>query len=269
MKTRIIWSLSMIIVLFLFGCASYRASFEQSNHMFFERTVDNLQVGKLLTGIIPRGSKISVRSLELDTTEDIPIVAILEDQMLKSIVESGFSVCERDEQALNHLYKESASDNFNVPKDKYSWLAGKEINIETPSLPEGSNWDYIQTNLSSADFVLCYRIQECGLIYEKVKGSTRKVSRNAMVRLHVRLYDARTGEIVYARNVAGTNVDTIPRTAMFKLAKFHYTEFYPYSYPQEKKEPKQSMFTFPMRYPYHKSAKQPAKVDKIEPQNIN
>jgi hypothetical protein len=102
--------------------------------------------------------------LELDTTEDIPsLPSSRSDAEIDCESVSRFA---SGTSTLNHLYKESASDNFNFPKDKYSWLAGKEINIETPSLPE------FETGITSrpiflCDFVLCYRIQECGLIYER------------------------------------------------------------------------------------------------------
>ena len=231
MKRVLVPALAMMLFMVFFGCTVTKANFDQSNHVFFERTVDNLQLGKAITKEIPHGKRIAIRSLEQESTVDRPVIAILEDQMVQALLNAGYSVVERDDNALSHLFKESNSNKFNIPKNKYAWLSGKDLKVETQNIPEGSDLDFIQTNLVAADYILAYRIQECGIRYEKKENSTDTILRNGLVRLHVRVYDAKTSEVKYVGNITGTNEDEIEKSMMYLLANFHYTNFFPYDYP--------------------------------------
>ena len=50
-------------------------------------------------------------SIEKNATLDEPIIAMIEDQMIQSLVNSGFIVVERDEEAIQKLIREG-KDNY-------------------------------------------------------------------------------------------------------------------------------------------------------------
>jgi len=231
MRKILYFAIAIVALIIVNGCTVNKASFEQSHHVFFEQTVDNMKIGSALNAKVPKGAKIAIRSLEADATVDKPVVSVLEDQMVQSLLAAGFKVVERDDNALNHLFKESNNDKYFVPRNKFSWANGKELSVDTKSFPEGSELDFIPTNLVAADYLLCYRIQECGLTTSPSGTSSDVVNREGLVRLHVRVYDAKTGEAVFVNNITGTKTDQIDRNLEYQLARYHYTDFFPYDYP--------------------------------------
>ena len=85
--------LRILAVYFLFtvGCAPpyIQPSFEDSNQYFLEKTIDQLDVGKELEGKISPKYNIALLSIEDNLTLDKPIVAMIEDQIISSLIEVG------------------------------------------------------------------------------------------------------------------------------------------------------------------------------------
>ncbi len=71
----------------------------------------------------------------------------------------------------------------------------------------------LKARLATADYLVGYRVLEHGLQYRdtnKTVGSERVVKRHALTRLHVRIVNAKTGAVVWARTVEGVENDEIP-----------------------------------------------------------
>ena len=96
--------------LLIVGCASksnyIHPSFEKSNQYFLETTIRQLDVSKGLDGKISRNYNIAIHSIENDITLDQPIIAMIEDQIISSLIEGGYTVVERDKNAIYHFLRE-------------------------------------------------------------------------------------------------------------------------------------------------------------------
>ena len=229
MKT--VWILS-VYFLFIVGCAPtyIQPSFEDSNQYFLEKTINQLDVGKELEGRISPKYNIALLSIEDNLTLDKPIVAMIEDQIISSLIEGGYTIVERDTDVIQNIIKEG--------EKKYSLIFQKPSqdngsgNIVKGSLEPGIN--FIETQLSAAGVLISYRILEAGIVYNEYPENKNSEIREAMVRLHIRVHKTWTGEIVYATNLTSSLSDTVRQEFATQLASFHYT-FFPYDYPLQEK----------------------------------
>ncbi len=197
--------------------------FENSNQLFVERTVDKMNLGS--TFPIPTGSAIVLVSIENDRTVDLPIVATVEDQLIRALLKNQYVVLERDSDMLKHLLKETHTTDY---KNFYSVLSQK-INVKDSS---SASIELLKTHLKAADYIVSYRILECGLVYGRnvIDGN---VERKGLVRLHVRVQRADSGEIVYADNLNGEYKDRVPSDFTQYYENYHYN-YYKSEYPLQK-----------------------------------
>ena len=229
MKTSWIFS---FYFLFTVGCAPtyIQPSFEDSNQYFLEKTINQLDVGKELEGRISPKYNIALLSIEDNLTLDKPIVAMIEDQIISSLIEGGYTIVERDIDVIQNIIKEGDK--------KYSLIFQKpsqdssSVNIIKSSLEPGIN--YIETQLSAAGALISYRILEAGIVYHEYPENKNSEIREAMVRLHIRVHKTWTGEIVHATNLSSSLSDTVRQEFVNQLASFHYS-FFPYEYPLQEK----------------------------------
>ena len=229
MKTS--WILS-VYFLFIVGCAPtyIQPSFEDSNQYFLEKTINQLDVGKELEGRISPKYNIALLSIEDNLTLDKPIVAMIEDQIISSLIEGGYTIVERDIDVIQNIIKEGDK--------KYSLIFQKasqdssSVNIIKGSLEPGIN--FIETQLSAAGALISYRILEAGIVYREYPENKNSEIREAMVRLHIRVHKTWTGEIVHATNLSSSLSDTVRQEFVNQLASFHYS-FFPYEYPLQEK----------------------------------
>ena len=231
--------LQILEVYFLFtvGCAPpyIQPSFEDSNQYFLEKTIDQLDVGKELEGRISPKYNIALLSIEDSLTLDKPIVAMIEDQIISSLIEGGYTIVERDENVIQSLISERKgiySLTFNNPSENitYDKITGDAL---TPGI------SFMETQLSSAGILISYRILETGIVYFDIPDNKEYEKREAMVRLHIRVHKTRTGEIVHATNLTSTLSDTLRREFVNQLEAFHYS-FFPYEYPLQENEEQKS-----------------------------
>ena len=229
MKTS--WILS-VYFLFIVGCAPtyIQPSFEDSNQYFLEKTINQLDVGKELKGIISPKYNIALLSIENNLTLDKPIVAMIEDQIISSLIEGGYTIVERDIDVIQNIIKEG-DKKYSLLFQKPSQDSGSG-NIIKGSLEPGIN--FIETQLSSAGALISYRILEAGIVYHEYPENKNSEIREAMVRLHIRVHKTWTGEIVHATNLSSSLSDTVRQEFVNQLASFHYT-FFPYDYPLQEK----------------------------------
>ncbi|MBF0237825.1 MAG: hypothetical protein HQM12_08985 [SAR324 cluster bacterium] len=241
-----LWMVSIILITGSVGCTTVFPTFENSNQFFMERTVDQIEVGNKLKQKLPAGSTVAVRSIEKDFTSDRPIVALIEDQMIKSLSENGYKVMERDENSVFHLSRERMTNgNFSVilrKEDKLPVPAETRVGVlsigvvnEKDDKKEKSEDEYfkvIPTKLKPADYLLSYRIQELGIVYQRIPNNDEEKKRLGMIRVHIRVQDTNTGAIVYADNLQGELQDIIPSALVRQLRNFRYSPF-PHTYPEQ------------------------------------
>ncbi len=202
--------LLLLVAIFAVGCKTLPpVEFENSNQLFIERTVDKLDLGK--TFPVPQGQSIALVSLENEKTIDIPIVATIEDQLVRSLLKNQFVVLERDNDMLKRLLRENHPTDH---KNGYSMLTTDSAQTFVKMY---------KTHLKAADYLVSYRVLECGLVYGRniMDGF---IDRNGIIRLHVRIQKVDTGEIVYAENLTGTYKDRV-------IAEYlQYYENYQFNY---------------------------------------
>ena len=229
MKTS--WILS-VYFLFIVGCAPtyIQPSFEDSNQYFLEKTINQLDVGKELEGRISPKYNIALLSIEDNLTLDKPIVAMIEDQIISSLIEGGYTIVERDIDVIQNIIKEG-DKKYSLIFQKPSQDSGSG-NIIKGSLEPGIN--FIETQLSAAGALISYRILEAGIVYHEYPENKNSEIREAMVRLHIRVHKTWTGEIVHATNLSSSLSDTVRQEFVNQLASFHYS-FFPYEYPLQEK----------------------------------
>ena len=229
MKTS--WILS-VYFLFIVGCAPtyIQPSFEDSNQYFLEKTITQLDVGKELRGIISPKYNIALLSIEDHLTLDKPIVAMIEDQIISSLIDGGYTIVERDVDVIQNIIKEG-DKKYSLIFQKAS-QDGSSVNIIKGSLEPGIN--FIETQLSAAGVLISYRILEAGIVYNEYPENKNSEIREAMVRLHIRVHKTWTGEIVHATNLSSSLSDTVRQEFVNQLASFHYS-FFPYEYPLQEK----------------------------------
>ena len=229
MKTS--WILS-VYFLFIVGCAPtyIQPSFEDSNQYFLEKTITQLDVGRELEGIISPKYIIALLSIENNLTLDKPIIAMIEDQIISSLIEGGYTIVERDTDVIQNIIKEG-DKKYSLTFQKPSQDSGSG-NIVKGSLEPGIN--FIETQLSSAGALISYRILEAGIVYHEYPENKNSEIREAMVRLHIRVHKTWTGEIVHATNLSSSLSDTVRQEFVNQLASFHYS-FFPYEYPLQEK----------------------------------
>ena len=228
--------LVVVMVLFVNCAKQYKyPKYENSNQIFVENAIRKLDIGKELDFNILKSSKIILRSLETNQTLDYPLIAMIEDNLIRSLVKNRFNVLERDEDAVKDMIEESQNAKFSLllqggkETGRYymegiSERGSQIIELKEKSIP------LLETRLSSADYMISYRILECGLNYEGIKDDETHIKRNCLVRISVRVQRTSTGEIKYADTFEAKNSDIIEKSFVDPLSSFHYA-FFSHKYP--------------------------------------
>jgi len=211
--------LSGVLMLLLTGCANINLPFELSNQYQIEKTIDDVNIGALSGKTIPPKAIVVLQSLEKIHVQEHPLIAMVEDQMIQSLMKSGFTVLERDNDGLISVIQESQSNGFQLYQSQGS------------SDDKGS--PLVRTSLSTADYLINYRIQECGVSYQK-KPLNSNYIRTVLIRLHLRICDAKTGKVLIATNQLTTKSDEIPAKVKRMLKQADYSRYNSYSYPAQK-----------------------------------
>ena len=198
-----------LLLLFLFSCSSVHRvmiKYEDTNPVKIQQATKGLNLQEFLPEL---DGTISVKSIEvdLDNKLDTGVLYMIEDNLITSLLEYNYNVVDRDPDILNSITREGNDQG-----------------------------------ISSSDYLLTYRVVECGILYseltkeEKVKyklstySSTDKVERSARTRLHCRLVDTRTSQILEAGFVDNEVNDIVRREDIKDLTSFTYS-FYPHGLP--------------------------------------
>jgi len=194
--------------------------------------------------LIKLDKKYVVMSMENSEKTDQPLNALIEDAIISAMTKGGFAVYERDKDILIRLaYQEGADKmkSFTLPPSesaekikaelpKYDVDYGKKIQIT----PARVNQDLGSDNLETADYVIGYRIIEAGVKYyktlDKDEAGATQIKRSALVKLAIRITEAKTGKIVWGDTLSGISEDLAPRQQIKYLEKTGY-EFYQFTMP--------------------------------------
>ncbi len=245
----------LIVIPLLIGCAvsKYQVKFEDSNAYLIKKSIDNINIVDSLETEIKKSDNIAIVSLERLRTDNSSINTIIEDVLLKKLLDNGYSVLERDDDLLYRLRSESDSSTYSY------YLYNKEVELASsagvesavvghPSIMypyynvqgaalgvSGSNYYRIsnfdkhkyKTNLITADKLIGYRVIESGIIYEEDKSVlSDSLRRNARTILLVRTEDAKTGKILDMKYVEGLVTDKISKKHIDKVEDYHYTHYH-------------------------------------------
>ena len=203
--------------------------FEDSNQRFIEKIIEQLDIEKELQDKVTLTDRIVLLPLERHEPIGKPIIAMIEDQIISSLIQSGYNLLERDQVAIQQMIREG--------KETYSLTFNKlaeNIAHDTVAgyvLDPGIN--FIDTQLSSAEIAIFYRILEIGIRYQEHHEDKDYDKREGLVSLHVRIQNVQTGQILHATNITNTTSDIVKKQFVQYLSSFHYT-FTPYKYPLQK-----------------------------------
>jgi len=222
--------MTIILSLFAVGCApQIQPSFENSNQRFIEKTISKLDIGKELEDKINTTDRIALLSIESPDFLHKPIIAMIEDQVIASLIKKGYTLVERDAGAIQKMIREGEekySLTFNIPSEN---ITSKKLTGD--ALDPGII--FLETQLISADIAIFYRILEIGIIYMEDPDDKEYKKREALISLHIRIQNIQNGEIMHATNLTSKSSDLVEEELVDRLASFHYT-FFPYEYPIQK-----------------------------------
>ena len=216
-------------------------AYESSNQYAIEKALANINIGEKLRSYVPANSLSALVSMETYSTGDEPIVAAVEDQLILSLLGSKIKIVERDIHLIVRMISEKKGNSYHYiidPADTFVTSA--------------------TTQLTSADYIISYRILELGVRYFNISkisrdttvhqgssesldyssssyssSSSSYIRRFSFARLHVRLQNSKTGEIIYANNLNGSNYDTIRKGDVDSFEDYHFT-FFGNNYPLQK-----------------------------------
>ena len=258
----------ILVALFMSSCSndSYMLDYDNTNPVKIEESVSGLKLNEIIPSKLD--GKIAVRSIELDISDqlDVGVVYMIEDHLVTNLINNGYNVLERDPDALSNLQRESYSKYRELNKESKNMdtenqdveeildfvnnnlKSGKDrtnvVNVNVSGDLANSKdleQDFTETNLSSANYILSYRVLECGVMYSELddnKDGTSLVEefvdiqRNARTRLHCRLTNTKTSEIISAGIVENEVFDIIKRDDLGDLEQMSY-EYYHHTLPNQ------------------------------------
>ena len=222
----------IIYSLFIVSCAPKLTPppFEDSNQRFIEKIIKQLDIAKELENKVRKTDRIVLLPIEQHKPIDKPIIAMIEDQVIASLIKKGYTLVERDAEAIQKMIREGEekySLTFNTPSENitYDKLTGDALD---PGIT------FLETQLISADIAIFYRILEIGIIYMENPDDKEYEKREALISLHIRIQNVQNGEIIHATNLTSKSSDLVEKKLVDRLASFHYT-FFPYEYPLQEK----------------------------------
>ena len=253
--------LILLLALLMASCSTnnYIKDYDNTNPVKIEQATTGLEVNDMIPSNLD--GSIAVRSIELDLNNhlDMGVIYMIEDHLITNLIKNKYKVLERDPEALSNLYRESSSNymkyidqsfNFKDSEDSKDSESSEAVNVivnvsdqnlksdESDKLDESDKTDeLVNTDLHAADYMLSYRVLECGVIYtalddseSKSTSNLNKLKRSARTRLHCRLTNTKTSEIISAGIVENEISDIINRDDVIDLEQISY-QYYHHTLP--------------------------------------
>ena len=135
---------------------------------------------------------------------------MIEDELILSLRRYGFHMVERDENMILRMVREKKGRTYSASLH-----------------PDSMGF----THLDPADFQISYRVLETGLKYWDVSSWKAKLlpmfydrvtMRRSFSKLHVRVQNTATGDIIYAGNLASEKEDKVFTKYFEELNNYHY-----------------------------------------------
>ena len=258
----------IFLAIFISGCA------KSKNHIKYDNTnpvkIEEATKGLSINEIVPSelDGSVAVRSIELDLSDklDVGVVYMIEDHLIDNLINNGNKVLERDPDALSNLYRESTSNykkanpHFNIDSDNQASQSEASDGVLVPgsgnvihvNLASDNNSDdvnqsdtnkdtqneLLNTDLNAADYILSYRVLECGVVYsaadenDKSAANLQKIQRSARSRLHCRLTNTKTSEIISSGLIENEVTDIVDLVDVLDLEQISY-QYYHHTLPNQ------------------------------------
>lgn len=174
-----------VAILMILGCAP-KIIKPMTYPMNVDLIAESIRKIELPSGSISTGQTVALVNVESVEDVDLPVNYLIADQLIQNVMKTGATVMERHPRLIKKLISES--------KDEYV-LFNQDSTIQ-------------ETSLSAADRIIAFRVLECGLEYTPLEGGT--VMRQAYTSLHLRVEDAKTGQILWLGTLEGKATDQVP-----------------------------------------------------------
>ena len=243
-------------------------SWENSNARLIEKSVPCERVVSLVDSAIVGSDRLVIVSEETATSGDGPLLSGIETQLIKSFVDHGVLVLERDEDMISKVISES-SDRYHVvrgEKSRHSGVASSVVNGSSygaaGSHQQGTNASYASavqggsgavsfgvenwsrldsTSLISATKILSYRVLECGIqktVNELSPSIAEEAGRRAQTVLDVKLIDAKSGQILLAERATGIH-EHVPEKGEVRIGEDPRFKYYSFGRPLQNGNPQE------------------------------
>ena len=265
-----------------------KPTFDQSHAILIDKTVNGLPIVSTIRDYVKKDEKIVIACIEKWNSGDKASNYLIDDNFILNLVSEGYRVLERDDHMIIRIlpeqtatYKRSLLGTIPTPPgvvildsmemfgpDYLSNLTTAELSDLYRQLKDDyAIFDSQNSRMETANVILSYRLLECGIvchIEKKQQGNidiktgkedalspklwTYDIKRDSLVRLFVRVMDAKTGEIRIAKTVQNqlTDVVTLKQDKeesdpaffarideyLLMLSKYHYT-FYDQQLPNQ------------------------------------
>ena len=187
--------------LFLLSCSSYKTqvNYEKSHQHFLKDALLKLNISSKLMPDLPARTFLSIYSLDSKSDSEILIRNMIEDYMTADLLKNNVRVLERDRDAIRYSVRENGM--YKSEKSEMTMM----------------------THLKNSELILAYRILEFGIRTTAINRKT--LYREALIRLHIRLINSKTGHIKLIRNIASVQHDEISNEMNQYYENFHYELF--------------------------------------------
>ncbi|HOK40786.1 MAG TPA: CsgG/HfaB family protein [bacterium] len=254
MGRNLLFYFLIILSLFIFNnCGVNRVvsledeMIKEANAVILEEATQEACAQITTIPILKTEHNLVVMSAEQVEDRDYPNLALVEDAIISALTKAGYNVLERDNDILIRiLYQEGKNEITSVvvppttsqldereestQLPKYNLDYGKKVQIISSKV----NPEVGSENIKPADYIISYRIVEQGVKYSKSLEADEygigQIKRKAYTKLHIRIIDAKTSQIVWANNIEGSKEDFVPKWMVKKLEETGY-QFYSQSLP--------------------------------------
>ena len=254
--------LFVVTQLFLISCTTIKfVDYEMTNPVRIEQSIGTLDILDFVKGYVSPDSLLAVYTIEMHSmVTDVAIKEealsasryytasldwgtrfMIEDNLITLLKKGGYRVVERDPDILANLVSESGEE-YAFANLKLEGMEAENnaeapvvVNVYSSEGPDSSKRETenqesrqlrIGTDLAAANVILSYRVLECGIHYQKGED-VNSVKRIARTKLHCRLQDAKTGEILNAGYLNGIVEDEIKQSDLKKYELQDYRYYQP------------------------------------------
>ena len=198
-------------------------TYKDSNQHFLEKILENTDLVSKLDVILKNPNlpsqdyRIGLIPIEKNELIDNSVTQIFEHHIIKTLVNSNYFVLERDLNAIKSMLKEG--------DEKYS-LMFKGSSLSENESTSDSDIHFFETQLSSAEIVIFYRIIEVNISFRNSGDENpNEVFREGYIRADIRAQKMDTGRILLSTNIMAEYSDVIKRELIDQLVPINYTRF--------------------------------------------